>query len=481
MQKGWFDISSDGWKRMNAGRPPYELVKELVQNIMDEDFSIATIDFWIDDDGFHVVAEDDVNGGIVDYNLITTVFLTGKEDSHLKRGRKGRGLKEILSVCKTATVETVGKTIYFNEDKSRSELSNNRTYGTKIECIIVNEKWDENAVKDINEYLNKIIIKKELYINSNLISSLKLKPIKIFNSYLKTQLIKDGIQIEDYKHTDVELYPSKDKKNGWLYEMGIPVMLTDIPYDINICQRIPMNDNRNQVKDDYLRMLKSYIINNIIDELKAEDIFGWASEGISTYYIDKCVKEKIIKIVSGRSSINDVVLKSPKKIYNDKAKQHGKSIININNMSYQMRNIFEEYVCFSENYIKAIEINCEPVDVDASLEEKKLLFAHADLIQKSIGKNIIFKVVEKEPDIEGNKTFGFYNNNIIAYNRLAVSKTFWKNPYGQQALELLLHEISHTISMEHDLLFIEAMGYLGGKIASYLAKRKNIVKEESGS
>ena len=41
MNKNWFEIDNNGWKRMNAGRPPYELVKELIQNVLDENFLIT--------------------------------------------------------------------------------------------------------------------------------------------------------------------------------------------------------------------------------------------------------------------------------------------------------------------------------------------------------------------------------------------------------------------------------------------------------
>ena len=101
----WFDISNKGWTRMNAGRPPYELVRELVQNVLDEDFRKASLNFGVKGNDFVITIEDDVVAGIFDSELITTVFMTGKEDCHLKRGRKGRGLKELLSVCYKAEVK----------------------------------------------------------------------------------------------------------------------------------------------------------------------------------------------------------------------------------------------------------------------------------------------------------------------------------------------------------------------------------------
>src|SRR5258706_13319844 len=52
---------------------------------------------------FHVECRDSGNG-IHDLTAMRVVYLTFKTDSHLKRGRFGRGFKEILSVARSAAV-----------------------------------------------------------------------------------------------------------------------------------------------------------------------------------------------------------------------------------------------------------------------------------------------------------------------------------------------------------------------------------------
>src|SRR5271157_6303290 len=101
-QKHWFDISNEGWRRLNVGRPLGALLREAVQNAFDNDVNRVSIQIAPD----RIVIEDDGRGGFADERLVYTVFLTDKNDSPVKRGRKGRGLKELISAMDSATVET---------------------------------------------------------------------------------------------------------------------------------------------------------------------------------------------------------------------------------------------------------------------------------------------------------------------------------------------------------------------------------------
>ena len=308
--KQWFEISNEGWKRMNAGRPPYELVKELVQNILDENFHQASISMRMRGEDFILEVEDDVEGGIGDSGLITTVFMTGKEESHLKRGRKGRGLKEFLSVCKEAIVETKGQTIHFLSNGSRKEEGNSRISGTKIFCRIQQEGWNKKAIRNTSSYLQKTILPFHVSfkVNGKEIQK-RCDTRSLGGCRLPTHIISNGVQTEVVRETKINLYEKAEKK-GWIYEMGIPVQKIDIPFDVDICQRIPMNDNRNEVNDNYLSIVKTSMVRVMIDSLTKKDLIGWASKGIS-YSLEHDVRAKVAsKIIGG--DVRYTVLKSSK-------------------------------------------------------------------------------------------------------------------------------------------------------------------------
>lgn len=119
----WLSVSTEGFAAMNAGREPAHLVKELVQNALDA----------LDDRGgqivltaepsrlpgkLHISCRD--NGcGMNNLADIRTVFHTSKTDSHLQRGRMGRGFKEMLCLAEGATVTSENRRIEFLMENGR--------------------------------------------------------------------------------------------------------------------------------------------------------------------------------------------------------------------------------------------------------------------------------------------------------------------------------------------------------------------------
>ncbi|MCK9442228.1 MAG: ATP-binding protein [Methanothrix sp.] len=479
----WFDIDNAGWKRMNAGRPAYELVKELIQNVLDEDFNTVNIDYNYHNGVFNLSIEDDIQGGIANSSLITTVFMTGKEDSCTKRGRKGRGLKEFLSVCKSAIVETVGKTVEFCDNGTRFESTNNRTIGTKISCIIVEEKWNSIAVSEINKFLSRIIVYKGLiFVNGKIIEN-KSKIMDIDRCYLNTQVIENGIQKDINKDTTITIY-NKISKDGWIYEMGIPVCTTDIPYDIDVHQRIPLNDNRNEVNIYYLKRVKEYIVAKMVNFLTKKDILGWASDGICCYNFSNSDSCKIVSLMLDEKDINETLIKGSNRHINDKARQKGFSLFDIKNLSGNLQTIFEKTLKTSDELIQTIEDNCKPIDVEPTIVELGFICEHKKLVKNALNKDIEFKIMEKGADLVTGKntlaTYSFENGfSVIRYNRLAIKSKIFEMPYCSEALDTLIHELGHIDSSEHEHDFINAVTKYSGRIVSYLYyKNMGIKKEE---
>ena len=481
----WFEIDNAGWKRMNAGREPAELVKELIQNVLDEEFTTVNIDYSYDknNNNFVLCIEDDVEYGIKDSSLITTVFMSGKEDSPLKRGRKGRGLKEFLSVCKYAIVETVGKTVEFRADGTRKDWVNNRIIGTKISCIIEEEKWNKSSIKDINTFLRKIIIYNngKVFIN---VKELKKRnyTYRCKDANLTTQIIEDGKQIERRAYTDILIY-EKSSKEGWLYEMGIPVVKTNIPYDVDIQQRIVLNDNRNEVGVYYLKDVKKCVVKCLLDVLDKKDLLGWASEGLSSWDLTDKECEKISCKIAEVDNIDNLLIKTKDKNINDKARQKGFNLFDLSSMDSHFNDIFSKVVKSSEAMIIEIEKNTIPIIVEPTEIELKFINEHKKLAKVAIGKkDINIKIVEKPKDIVTNQyTLAYYQvgfPSVLCYNRLAISNKVFKNPYSASALNILFHELGHEDSSEHDFCFIDAVTKYAGKITAYLIKNNSVKNKE---
>jgi hypothetical protein len=83
------------------------------------DASPASIDFRIErvpsEDSVLVVC-DDVGEGVDDLEKMQTVFWTSKTDSQYRRGRMGRGSKEMLVFARCATMESNERVIEFSHN-----------------------------------------------------------------------------------------------------------------------------------------------------------------------------------------------------------------------------------------------------------------------------------------------------------------------------------------------------------------------------
>jgi hypothetical protein len=137
--QGWLAISTEGFAAMNAARPAEHLIKELVQNaldaIADGQSGHISLRYGSGPDGFEVDCRD--NGtGIDDLADLRVVYLTHKTDSHLKRGRFGRGFKEALCIAEQAVVVSRGEQLEFlsarGERITRQGPAAENGQGTKV-------------------------------------------------------------------------------------------------------------------------------------------------------------------------------------------------------------------------------------------------------------------------------------------------------------------------------------------------------------
>lgn len=253
----WFGVDSEGWRRVNAGRSMGHLIREAVSNVFDmRGVSEASLTVKPG----YVRIEDDCSKGFGDSKLISTIFMTDKEDSCLKRGRKGRGLKELISAADRAKVETVGFTVSFGSD-GRVEEDNSRERGTVVEIHSSLESWnDPKEVSRAVRYLKRVISPSLIRYRVNGVVVARPARMGDFRVELPTTVIHDGIEKTIHTEAVVSLLDAKGKY-GWVHEMGIPIQKTSCPYHVDVAQRVPMNDNRDMVSDNYLNRLFSKVLN----------------------------------------------------------------------------------------------------------------------------------------------------------------------------------------------------------------------------
>lgn len=468
-----FDISNEGWARMNAGRSASVLIREAVANAFDAD-DVTQIKVNLHP-GFASI-EDNSAVGVGDPSLITTVFLTGKADSHIKRGRKGRGLKELLAVAETATVDTVGTKIEFAD--GRKVMTSDRTVGTKVSVNVPD--WGQEQIDGAVAYLLKMIVPPGISLSVNGIEVKKRQLVTSFNSTLETQIVEEGIQRNRYNPTAVHIVAlDATETEGWIYEMGIPVQAVKTRFHINIQQRVPLNDNRDIVDSYYLNSLYGNILDNCIismdkDTLKEE----WTALGMS--YAKLPTHRVFVTKMFG--DISGLVVKSKNSRANDIAKQHGFSILDTEGMTNSVDRVVANIVPSADTVVERIEAsevdqNLDPAVVDPS--------GRITAFTRYLGLQLLMldlevKFFDKGPSFTGFTKLADFdiNNKVIRFN---IRGELWgKDPITPKMFSVICHEFAHAVSAEHDAAFNAEVQRLTGKLAMLMLNRRDDVYYVAG-
>jgi len=464
--KTWFEISNDGWRRLNAGRSMSFLIREGISNVLDlEDATLAEVTL----EQGHVIICDNSKHGFSDPSLITTVFMTDKEDQPTKRGRKGRGLKELISAADRAIVETIGLTIEFDKD-GRKECKNTRTVGTKVEIWSSLDTWKNP--EDAIEYLKKVIPPENLILKINGKEVRRPDAITTYRGLcLETQVIVQGVQKNEYRITDVVIRKSK-KGESWLFEMGVPIQKIVAPWHVDVQQRVPLNDNRDTVSEWYLKYLFGQVLKYEIDNINSNEIakeewviqgMGWTTEEVKKRVVDKITDGKLMVIKTENRKANDV------------AAQHGYSLLDVKHMAASITEAVAKYVKNSEEVSTEIAKNKMESVTTLTDDQKKFAEVIKFLSEKVLERNVEVDFFIQERDHTGRAMIAHFKANeekcFVSWN--TKETTDFSKPLCSRNLGILCHELAHNKASEHDMNFVDSLEEIAGKLAMVIFKYKD--------
>ena len=223
--------------------------------------------------------EDDGPGFSDPSHAYTLMAPTAKRSDPTKRGRFNIGEKEIISLSIWATVETKGTTISFPAEGGRIIAENARTVGT---CITMLMPWNDQQADELIEMLSHFRPTTcALTINGAAIP--KRDPIAQHSTILPSVLQSGpGQPLRATKRrTNIDILEPHDPEGPWLYELGIPIQQIEIPYDIDIHQKVPMPPNRDTVGQAYLQDLAAEVLNAIHSLMEPPNFSNtWVRTGI---------------------------------------------------------------------------------------------------------------------------------------------------------------------------------------------------------
>ena len=510
---GWLQISTEGFAALNQSRPPEHLVKELVQNSLDAVQDIGgRVELSYRHDGESLIIRcRDTGTGIDDLSAMRVVYLTFKTDSHLKRGRFGRGFKEILSVADTAAILSGNKEIRFFKESgqqvTRETDSGSHCVGTDISMRF---DWPPDTVQQFDAYFERLLVPAnvQLALNGRALSS--RDAAHIVEGALTTEVYNPDSHSwkKPRRKTSIELVEVHEDEEPYIYEMGIPVAPAEwsVPYHANVQQRVPMNPNRDALASGYAKRIHKVSLPTLLPELSSEET---TADWVGTAGAESApeIQKEIISKAFGAEAVRSVPAMG-KRDFDHDAERIGSTIVKTSQMSSGFRAMAKEHLPSAKETVVEAEATAAQVVAEKGFHISDIAkrdYPRFKWIEKHGGKAHVEqclsfavwfcqKLVDSTGDMQhpvtGNLALGrtpqlfsgaqygtflahWSGTNVLT---LAIdAECFWREPFGAESLSILIHEAAHARNMHHGKGFVDEIERLAGVAAAVMFDERNLI------
>jgi len=305
MAKPTFEVDKKGLAKILARRGIEFVVLELIQNALDEESTKVkvTLEQLPGKRGLYdLTVEDDNPEGFKDLAHAYTLFAeSDKVVNPEQRGRFNIGEKLVIAVCKEALIQTTKGTVVFKENE-RIHKRAKTAAGSVFKGIL---RLTKDEVKRIEEAVQKVITPVDIEISYNGETNDLWEREKVFKATLATEIAdKSGYLHRSRRLTWVEVYETIDGAEPYLYELGIPVVPIDCSWHVNVCQKVPLNIDRDNVTPAYMREVLAAVLNEMHDRLDEDGARGaWIDEALETGKIEGDAVDSVLTARYGEKRV----------------------------------------------------------------------------------------------------------------------------------------------------------------------------------
>jgi Histidine kinase-, DNA gyrase B-, and HSP90-like ATPase len=508
----WLAVSTEGFAGMNAGRDPAHLVKELVQNSLDavgdEGGEVALECRRGEREGTVLVTCRDDGCGMDNLHDIRTVFYTSKTDSHLKRGRMGRGFKEMLCLATWATVSSGRGRIAFHIESGRRVTNleplaaRDAVRGTLVQMEM---PWEAGVIERLEAYFQTLLPPVGVRLTVNGVRITHREPAYRVEASLPTELFEAGRWVRPPRRTVVELVPVRTGEEPAVYELGIPVCPAEWtqPYHLNVLQRVPMNPCRDAVASGYLGRLHRACLPTLLPQMPPEEVRqDWVGNAVTQCGDD--VQKEVIRLGFG----NNIARSVPKmgvRQYDEDAREIGVEVVDTKQTSGGFREVLQRHVPTTKEAVdhRNRELLAAAAGSSFGVEDAykagEAAAAHRrKLIDAAGGKEHVVRVMEFARWFCQRLLDGYGGVSVCSVT-LAVLKPvgaiatwaegdvltlgidtpwLWTDPLGEESLATYVHEVAHHLNAHHGRDFHREVERLAGRAARVMLLQGEFVRRQ---
>lgn len=440
----WFTVDRKGLSGIARRHGVERLVLEPIQNAWDENVGVVTLTLEPVPNKrlAKLVVTDDSPDGFRDLADAYTLYKESyKLDDPSKRGRFNMGEKLLLSIAREASIQSTTGTVLFSE-KGRRRSSKATEAGSILTAMV---EMTRAEIEESLKVATSLIPPKDV---RTTINGVELEGRDAFAKRMVTLPTEirgeEGGFRRTRRQTEVRVYRPRDGEVPSLYEMGIPVDTVEMPFHVEVMQKVPLSMDRTSVNQSFLNQLEAYVAEISADEITDEEAQGgWIGSALERMEDDEAVRKVLDK------RVGDAVIFNPREPESNKrAVEAGVAVIHGRQFSKDAWQTIRRAGAwktssdrFDTGKVKFDPNGFTPKLADESNPQIKKLREYAERFISVIAQSHASLVLQRDSRL---KYSGCCDGATVTLNVAGFRYT------NQQAVdELLIHECAHLKVGDH--------------------------------
>ncbi|TAL65813.1 MAG: hypothetical protein EPN79_11725 [Burkholderiaceae bacterium] len=283
----WFDVDKKGLAQLLERKGKEFVLLELLQNAWDENCTKVTVSLTRIPNSVYarLTVEDDNPDGFADLTHAFTLFAaSAKKADAQKRGRFNLGEKLVLALCEEASIVSTRGTVDFDDGgrKIHRTQGSRRESGSAFNGIL---RMTTEEMQRCLEVARTLLVPPSIETTINGEQLQARSPVTSISASLPTEIANaEGYMVRTRRTSSIEVFETLPGEVAQLYELGIPVVETGDRWHLNICQKIPLNFNRDNVPPSYLAQVRALTVDHMAQKLSTDDAnSAWVREAVQKH------------------------------------------------------------------------------------------------------------------------------------------------------------------------------------------------------
>lgn len=462
-----FEVCAEGLKKQITNRS--KLLMELVQNAWDENSSQVNITVSKAEGRslYKIRVEDDNPEGFKNLAHAYTLFAESeKKRDPNKRGRFNLGEKLFIAASEAVTITTTSGQVIFDK-KGRTHTRSKRAKGSVVEALM---KLTLEEAAEVDASIASLIPPNHITTTYNGNALAAKTVFKSFETTLDTIIQDDGGFLKQSKRkTTVELYPVGPHETPFIYEMGIPVVAGECPWHINICQKIPLNKDRDNITESYKKKLYAEVVNaahHVLTEADAGENF------VKVAISNESIKPEALKSVLDKAFGEKRVSFSIKDLEaNNRAMSEGYKVVHGASLPKEAWSIARSYGLIESSekkYPTAKPYSNDPeAKPDTFLPRQDWSEGMVSIVSyaKMLARHLLGIEIQVRISTGVRGFAACYSTGELTFFLKGLGASWFEGGVNQKVDSLLLHEFAHQYATNHlDHEFHESLCDLGARL-----------------